>query len=62
MTTKYKSITAFSNTRDPAGFRCITNFSMDYRSIKGTIALEMLTGHTHDLGDREKPSTLSKLG
>lgn len=58
MIAKYKSITSFSNTPDPAGVRCITSFSRDYRTIKGTITLEMLAGHTHDLGDREKPSTV----
>ena len=53
MIAKYKSITAFSNTPDPVGVRCITSFSWDYRTIKGTITLEMLAGHTHDLCDRK---------
>lgn len=62
MIAKYENITAFSNIPDPAGVRCIIIFSWDYRTTKGTITLKMLAGHTHDLGDREKPSTLSKLG
>jgi len=57
-----KSIPACSNALGHAGVRCITSVSWDYRTTKTMVTSETLAGHTHDLNDREKPSTLSKLG
>lgn len=40
----------------------IISFSWGYRTIEGTVTLEMLAGHTHVLGKREDPSNSDKAG